>query len=381
MRGQEQRAQRRQEHSVSRERVGSNAFNVEYERNRFDNELRDDIVSYLGEYRFQLQKYDYELVYSRGEDGVYGLRDPHRRELMKTKAQRSIAERKHRGQPVHREEAEDHALTFLDGALQSAKTGDTLLWGSPPGPKEEGYGEYGFIYAGDVIDVSPTEKRLKMTAFRVEKPTLDQYNSAFSFITGKQYAFFHADQYLQHPTVVEGGIDKRFVERVIGRLFSEKHDENQSKVFGVAIGKMEPLIRQFIQLTKFGTKEEKLQSFYALENYAIKLKEQYESEGKIIFIDDGVQNMQLMALRKQYGYQPPEVKGSCGNTGNIQSNSLLSNGFEALRKAIFDNENKIKEWFTCPRCPYEATGPIGGTTCPGCGLTQAQYEEEGGEVC
>lgn len=371
MRGPEQRV-------YIRQRFGSNAFNVEYEQNRFDGELRDDIVSYLGEYRFQLQKYDYELVYSRGEDGRWGLRDPHRRELMRLKAQRAIKERKKRAEPTHREEAEDQALAFLDEAFQSTEVGDTVLWGSPPGPKEEGYGDYGFIYAGDVIDVSSAEKILKMTAFRVEQPTLAQYNSAFSFISGRKHSFFHADQYLQRPIIIEGGIDKRFIERVIGRLFSGKTDENQAKVFGVAIGKMESLIRQFIQLIKFGTKEEKLQSFYALENYAIKLKEQHQSEEKIVFLDDKKENIQLATLRKQYGYQPPQVNGSCGSTGNLKSNSLFSNGFETLRKAIFGDEDN--KGFNCPQCNYHTEQPV-GNQCPSCNLTKEAYAERGGVVC
>jgi len=38
-----------------RELVSSAGFSVEYENKVFDQELREDIVSYLGEYRFKLQ--------------------------------------------------------------------------------------------------------------------------------------------------------------------------------------------------------------------------------------------------------------------------------------------------------------------------------------
>ena len=39
-----------------------------------------------------------------------------------------------------------------------------------------------------------------------------------------------------------------------------------------------------------------------------------------------------------------------------------------------------QEFFTCPKCPYKASGPI-GNKCPGCGLTKEAYSEESGITC
>lgn len=361
-----------------RESVGSNAFNIEYLKNSFNQELKDDIVSYMGEYRFQLQKYDYELIYSKGEDGSLGLRDTNRKELMRIKGQRAIEAKSNRGEPTHREEAEDKGFALLDKVLANAQTGDTLLWGSPPGPKEEGYGEYGFIYAGEVIELSDTEKRIKMTAIRVEQPDIAQYNQAFSLLTGKTYANTSADQYLAEPALIEGGVDKRFVDQALGTIFHRVEDNNQQAVFANVMRKLTPSIEEFIAFTSYASREEKLQAFYALENYALELKNRYETtdkEEKVVFVND-FRHIPLFELQRLYGYEPTVVAGSCGSTASLKSNDI-SNQFSALKKALFgDNE----EWFNCPKCSYKADGPI-GNTCPGCGLTKEIYAEEGGEVC
>lgn len=40
-----------------------------------------------------------------------------------------------------------------------------------------------------------------------------------------------------------------------------------------------------------------------------------------------------------------------------------------------------REWFTCPKCPYKADGPI-GNMCPGCGITKEQFAKDSGEpIC
>lgn len=361
-----------------RESVRSNAFNVEYLKNSFHQELKDDIVSYLGEYRFQLQKYDYELNYSNGRDGVLGLRDTNRKELMRVKGQRAIAEKSKRGEPTHREEAEDKGFAFLDKVLTNAQTGDMLLWGSPPGPKEEGYGEYGFIYTGEVVALSDTEKRLKMTAIRVEQPDIAQYNQAFSLLTGNAYANTSADQYLVAPAFIRGGVDKRFVDKALGTIFHKVENPNQQAVFTNVMRKLLPSIEEFIAFTSSASKEEKLKAFYALENYALELKNRYEitdKEEKAIFIND-FRHIPLFELQRLYGYEPLVVAGSCGSTASLKSNDIF-NQFNALAKTLFGDN---KEWFTCPECSYKADGPV-GNTCPGCGLTKEAYAEDGGEIC
>ena len=133
-----------------RELVSSAGFSVEYENKVFDQELREDIVSYLGEYRFKLQKYNYQLVFSQSNNEKWRLRDTHRFEAMGAKARRSIEERKLRKESVHREKAEAAGIEYLETQLITAKEGDSVVWASPPGDEKEGYGQYGFFYIGKV---------------------------------------------------------------------------------------------------------------------------------------------------------------------------------------------------------------------------------------
>jgi len=131
---------------------------------------------------------------------------------------------------------------------------------------------------------------------------------------------------------------------------------------------MDPAIDDFVAMVKIGTKKEKLQAFNALENYALQLKEEYRNRGEA-----GVQvAVKLVDIIPGYGHKSPTVGGSCGSSSN---NPLTA--FEALRKELGLDED---EWFNCPKCGYEATGPI-GDQCPGCGLTKDEHAEAGGETC
>lgn len=66
-----------------------------------------------------------------------------------------------------------------------------------------------------------------------------------------------------------------------------------------------------------------------------------------------------------YGILPVRVVAAgCG----IQSGSDSQN-YSSWSVAEFG------KWFTCPKCNYEATGPV-GNTCPGCGLTKEEFAKE-----
>lgn len=352
----------------------SQAFNVENLRNVHDMELRDDVISYLGEYRLNVQKYNYSLCFSNGQDGLR-LRDVYGREALRSKALRTIERRELLGEPTTREEAELWGIASLEDQLRFAQTGDTIIWASPPGPKEEGYGDYGFIYVGNVLR-NGQAVHLSMTAIRVEKPTIAQFNGALTAFTGISTDFDSAEDFLQTPRVVRREVDSNMIEEILGRhFFFEKN--NTENVFQKVIGKLRPMVEQFIDLVKGGAQEEKLKAFYALENYALELKGRYEqqSQGNVSHFDDW-HAYQLYDIMHTHGHESPQVSGSCGPSGKTRSNGLFSR-YEALMKAIFGEQ----EWFNCPKCNYQADGPV-GNTCPGCGISKENYAKESGkETC
>lgn len=379
-----------------KEVVGSDAFNLEYERDYADQELRDDVVSYLGEYRLRVPKFEYELVFGENlDDQIKGIlvRDSRERESMRIKAQRSIHERKMQGKSVHREESEYFALSFLDQQMSKAKIGDTLLWGSPPGPKEEGYGDYGFLFYGKVrAGIDPNgrdEKRIEMKAIRVEKPSIAHYNVFFNEFVQMPVDFSHADEYLASPFLMSQDISENVIDGALKRHFDFEIDNQDQDVFEKVIADLNPVIDDFIVLCKTGTKFEKLEAFYALENYAISLRDKYKTEldtdGKDVFKDEYRQtDLRLSDILDEHGHRPPKVAGSCGSTEStnppdgLESNNIMSSGLRALMKAL---GIELDEGFTCPKCLFKAVGPI-GDSCPGCKVTKQEYAKmSGAEVC
>lgn len=372
---------------MEREIVGSRAFNIENERIYTDEEMRKDIVSYLSEYRLRVQKYDYELAFSFTPEEGFLVRDIHRGEAMRTKAQRTIAERTIKGLPIHREIAELAGIENLDEQLVYAKVGDPVFWLSPPGPKEQGYGDYGFLYEGQITRVTPQEKHIVMTAIRIENPTLGQSNDALSTLGGIQLEYTSAEDFLANPHVKQGG-DLLDVDFTLHQFFSFTMDKEEERINKRVISDMDYMINEFIVVIRTGTREEKVRAFYALENYAFKLKERYKKKQDIYkepFAGDRSYQY-LVDIVSVYGFRPPMVAGSCGPTGEETRSNDIFASYKDLMKAIFGDLFKSlgleeDEWFKCPSCHYKATGPI-GNMCPGCHLTKEAYAQNSGQpVC
>lgn len=350
---------RSQYNQKPRELISSKGFSVDYEPIVTDKELRDDIVSYLGEYRFELQKYDYELVFSQGK-----IRDPHRLESMSTKAQRSINEKKLSGESAHREKAELIGITFLEKQLEFAREGNSIVWASPPGPKEEGYGDYGFFFIGKIKRSNGLKKDLAMTAIRVEYPQIPEYSKAFRNLTGASLELKSADDFLKLPLVVEESLSPSFIDKVLSD-YIKRGDPREKEKFQMALRKLEPWINQFISHVRWGTPEEKKKAFHALENYALQVKKELQHE-----ITAPSEQKSFAEFVNMWGFEPPKVKGSCP----IKSGNVMTGGYSFLNKIV------NQEWFMCPKCSYKADGPV-GNKCPGCGLTKEAYAQETGIAC
>lgn len=355
---------------------GGVAFDLDrYKEGISYRELRDDIVSYLGEYRLKVQKYNYNFIFSADNSGRPKLRDSYRNEPMSLKTQRAIGERKLRGEPTYREEAELAGILRLEEQLLSSETNDTVLWASPPGPKEEGYGDYGFIYFGKIVKEGD-KKNLSMAAIRVENPSISDFNKALKSLIGQKPDFKVVEEFLSSPFILNKDIDEQTLNRILVQCFSFKEDKEQEDKFKRIIQRLDGMIGGFINMVKNG--EGRLKAFNAIENYALKLKKEYEAFPWENVVYD--RNRRLDDIVGEYGYKPPKVAGSCGNSSGIKSNNTFSFDFDGLN-AIFDGLFEEDKWFVCPKCHYKADGPI-GDKCPGCGITKKEYAKESSEpVC
>lgn len=364
-------------------REGSSAFNLGYDHdpNITYLELREDILSYLCEYRLGEQKHKYSLSFLKNRPPGFKLCDSHRFESMGKRANRAILEREANGESVLREQAELLGILKLEDQLGFAQDGDVVVWASPPGPENEGYDRsYGFFYLGLVEKRNDADKSISMTAIRIGYPTLENCNTAFNRLTGENVDYPEGE-FLANPRVVRG-LKLAVVDGVLHDVFSFKNDERHQQIVRKVLAQMGPMIDEFISLLRNGTKEEKEKAFYALENYALRLKREYEGLGieNIVQIDD-YRRVKLGDILPVYGYEPPVMGGSCGGTGKKRSNDILGSGLKALNDVLGDKKNE-KEWFKCPKCGYQANGPV-GDKCPNvvCGLTKQQYAKSGGKTC
>jgi rubrerythrin len=337
------------------------AFRQEfYEPPTVSQQIIDDVTSYLGEYRFAVPDFDYRLGMEKGR-----IVDPNTGELMTSKAAKAIELRRKSGLRTSREEAELEGLIKIEKQLRENPFG-TVIWFSPPGASDEGYGKYGFGYVGK-------RKRnvLEMTAIRLEGPSTGDFNRATKALWRKK-EYQSPEDFLRSPRVVN--IDAAKVKEFIHGAF-EIGEASGNDVFRRALNKMRGVISDFARIED---NEERRRALYVLENLAIELKAEYEQGQKVVYITD-YRNYDLRAFmaNEDYVTKPPVMAGSCGSTGKVESNDI----FKSI--GLFGNSLSIsnQEWFTCPKCHYKADGPV-GDTCPGCGLTKEEYvEESGADAC
>lgn len=325
--------------------VGSDAFRIEYGHHISDAAIRDDIISYLGEYRFQLPTYSYEFsLDTKGH--IAEIRDG---ELMVIKAKRAIERRREQGKSTYREEAELSGFLNLEAQLQYAQLKNTICWASPPGDKEDGYGSYGFFFVGKV-----GEGKIAMTAIRVEDPTLEQYNKAMTFITGESNHKAIAEEFLESPVVVPQDISDQFIDKVLSYFFSLRKAPDAEEVFDLACRRLDPLIQRLIPVIRAGTKQERTLAFHTIENIALRLK---EGKGMFIAETDNYQNASSSHMRafvRSYGYKPPIAAGSCGSTQKKEervSSNIFSFNFGFLGNFFGEESDEDGTlWPICPSC-------------------------------
>lgn len=330
------------------------AFNPEYKPHIKDGEIIDDITHYLGEYRFHLEKDNYTMILYDGK-----LCDPYRLEPMIVKSQRAIEKKRAEGQPTHREESDSMGLLNLEKQLQDAGEGDTIFQASPPELED-----YGFLNVGKLKRTSDIRAEVQMTASRIERPTLEKFNMFLSLVAGKDFSFTTADEFVANPVVIRN-FDLNALDKILWEIFEFRVDPEEKSRAEKALLRLTPLIDEFVANARYLSLREKGRALHAIENLAIKLWNDTDTDSKIIHMDI---YRNLDYAMRFYGFEPPKILGSCGSTGKVQSNNTLNFSYGALNESL-------NEWFKCPKCHYQADGPI-GNTCPRCGLTKEQFTKE-----
>ncbi len=327
------------------------AFPQNYERKINPLALRDDVESYLKEYRLQTQINKYELNFSFGNSEYRHLRDTYDGETMIEKGKKAIERRIREGKSVNREEAELEGLQLLEDQLQVARPGEVLVWASPPGPKNEGYGNYGFFYIGNLSSGKQAgDVSLEMEAVRVEQPTIDQFNKTIQTIGGYDFHFDKAEDFLSHPLILSEL--KGDVLPVLHDVFGFSPDPSKMERDQRILKIMQSKIQDFIQAVKAGIpKIELLQQFHILENLADDLKVNIDKIDLTHWLTVSPEQMMI-----RYDHQPAFAGGSCGGSTEHNSDAPWDHSND-----LFNSFSTLKELFNGDRYPdYQ---------CDSCGTT------------
>lgn len=355
--------------SIQPHTIENDAFRVEYYKNPSEAALFKDIESYLAEYRFQVEEYQYELDFKLSSDGKYRASGIDDGESLEEKAQRAIAIKKTQGKSIHREEADLAGIRSFDEQLARSNDGDTIVWGSPPGSAHEGFGRYGYLYVGKISSYG-NSKKISMSAIRIDNQTVDQCNDFFSTVLQQCISWQHADEVVSNPLVTQ--IDPLSLTVAIRHSFGFKQIRENSLTFEQVMKILRPKIGDFITLIRNGaTYTDLKKAFWALENYALELKGRIEL-GETEYAGSfsvGRNSLSFNEIINKFGsYAPPTISGSCGSTeGGLEStmDTNIFNKYANLR-ALF-NEPDYKNDPNLCHCgqPTEPHFHCGGTTDKG----------------
>lgn len=343
--------------------TSSNSFRVDHREDVTTPEMTKDVETYLYEFRLRAQKKDYDLSLVLLDDS-WKLGDPIKHESMVTKAHRAVMDRRLRGEPTHREEAEHAGLSFLEQQLGDAGVGDSIIWFSPPGPKEQGYGEYGFGFTGKVVEEDFGRKTVRMTANRFDKPTLEQYRQAFKMIAGGEFEAKSADDFLRMPIVIKGGISEDFTDMIFANVFGFSFDEEEAKrndeIYNT---RLKHLAIEYSHRFKYMSPEERVEAIHMMENIATEAKK-FGGGGTTIFVSEAPRT--LAEAKKSYSYEPEKVAGSCPVS---RSNNPLEAGNGTLGAFKLPEDKYGSREVDCPNCGAENVRPKDAliATCKACG--------------
>jgi hypothetical protein len=338
-------------------------FRVDYSSDTPEAVLRNDMLTYLAEYRLEVKKTAYELTYSRG-----ALRSADDGEAMTTIGKNGITERIRQGKSVKKETADLLGMQRIEQYMAEAEEGDSIAWASPPDPTV-GY-EYGFIYFGTVEKADNDNKKLKMNAVRLdENPSLQQFSEALSLLTQKSVEFTTVNECISNPQYIRRNIPMQEIDFILRGTFAFTADEQEEQRKKRVLKALSPYIDEWVErVGQDPSYPERRRYVNTLENLTREFDRRFtevESISEETIFDMRLPNGSLADLQEKYGYVPPKIVGSCDDAG-AQGTSPDILGYNSIFSSVFSMDSEKTLSCTCPFCNKKVDAIIkdGKITCP-----------------
>lgn len=291
--------------------------------------LRNDILRYLGEYRLAV-KFD-EIYYCEGQSssGERYLRAEEDAPI-KDRYRNFVSQKEREGLDTRREVAE--CLGFEKIEEKFLQGDDFLfLWISPPGRKEDGYGNYSFTFVGEVkngvVREIPYRNELGM----------QKHNEIAGLFTNRQ--FYTDVDFLANPVFIERTSQLNSAEDILA-IIGEKEAIDTSWRSRLET-RLASLMDSFVEAVKRNASEHELDKIKrAIENFTIDKKDEIKLGGTFSY------DMDVRGLIDQYGsYAPPVVGGSCGS-----SSSSVETLMDFQNTLNLEPDEYGDRTFECPEC-------------------------------
>lgn len=297
--------------------------------------------------------------------------------------ERGVSYRREFGDPVdfEREEAELVGFKKIEETLtkDSTKTGTMMLSISPPGSEDSIY-KHNFY---DVFTLKEDEKGRYVEAIRYSSSlTNEEYEEKI-----KPFKVFEKQptdsDFLKDPILINN--EKFKSSDDVHSYLHKDHDFITKAEFDDVIEIVSPLITSYINTMSDRPFDQNLQhlTYNALLNKADIALDVVRSKDEQDLVERYTRESKFAAQWDIFnlGKQPVRVVSTgCGSSGGFSASKNLNSTAAPFSVSEFGSKKNEQEWFSCPKCKYKASGPV-GDTCPGCRLTKEEFVNEGGQSC
>lgn len=291
-------------------------------------------------------------------------------------------------QETEREEAEIKGFLKIQEVLtaEETKAGTAFFVISPPGLTEDTPYVHNFVDCYELVEDQDGSRSVQYTRFasplgyeNYEEIAKGFDSNYFEGQTGPMDAW-----YLENPILVPADHGYQDTDEVFAKHFAKDVKAMEEKEFQELWKIYSPFALYYLdQLTKEDFDPVAIAEAYNALLLSTEDKEMQDQTKEIdIFIAPHVtalsktDNQHIAAMVGRYGRRDvKEVKAGCGSSGGF---SFGGGGANMLANSVasFASGSRNQEWFSCPKCSYQADGPIGNGPCPGCGLKKEEFAKE-----